>query len=321
MKLKSLLHRVALSVSLPLAGLSIMTSCGSIREDLPQCRLWVEFKYDYNMLSADAFAAQVDRVELFVFDSEGVFLFSQTGQGAPLAVGGYRMEVQVPAGEYRFMAWAGAHDSYEIAALTPGSSTIEEMRLKLIRDTSLIVDHELEPLWYGEITDVDFTGREHLTATVNLIKNTNKVRFLFQGQTPAWEIDMDDYTYEILESNGLLAYDNSLLPDDSLSYRPYYIEQLNPSAVVMELNTMRLMADRATRFVVTEIETGDRVLDIDLINFLTMLRMEAHSGWSNQEFLDREDEYAVVFFFSRSWLVAQISINDWTWYIQNEEGE
>jgi hypothetical protein len=40
-----------------------------------------------------------------------------------------------------------------------------------------------------------------------------------------------------------------------------------------------------------------------------------------QEYLDREDEYKIIFFFSDStaWNAVQININGWTWYIQNEE--
>lgn len=40
---------------------------------------------------------------------------------------------------------------------------------------------------------------------------------------------MNDYEYEIIESNGHLAYDNSLLEDDVLSFRPYYMEQKSSS--------------------------------------------------------------------------------------------
>ena len=50
---------------------------------------------------------------------------------------------------------------------------------------------------------------------------------------------MNDYEYEIIESNGHLAYDNSLLEDDVLSFRPYYMEQKSSSAAAVELNTMR----------------------------------------------------------------------------------
>lgn len=57
---------------------------------------------------------------------------------------------------------------------------------------------------------------------------------------------MNDYDYEIIESNGYLNYDNSLLDDDVLSFRPYHMEQNDLSLVVVELNTMRFMADRPT---------------------------------------------------------------------------
>ena len=42
--------------------LLVLFSCTSIDETLPECRLYVRFRYDYNMEFADAFHAQVDRV-------------------------------------------------------------------------------------------------------------------------------------------------------------------------------------------------------------------------------------------------------------------
>ena len=41
-----------------------------------------------------------------------------------------------------------------------------------------------------------------------------------------------------------------------------------------------------------------------------------------QEYLDRESEYKIIFFFSDNdpWLALRISINGWTWYFQNEGG-
>ena len=88
----------------------ILTSCDMFHEDLPECRLFVKFKYDYNMLFTDAFHTQVDKVELYVFDKDGKFLFSQVEEGEALATGNYQMEVKLPIGEYQFLAWAGARD-------------------------------------------------------------------------------------------------------------------------------------------------------------------------------------------------------------------
>lgn len=300
----------------------LVSSCNVFDENLPSCRLTVQFVYNYNMLSTDAFSTQVDKVDLYVFDENGLFVMKQTGERTPAEGGEYRMEVSIPTGKYQFMAWAGAHGSYEQPTLTAGKSTRAELELKLKRTDTRIIDHELEPLWYGQPIEVNFTGDHHQTETIHLIKDTNKLRFVFQYATQSADasmapISVDDYTYEILESNGWLDADNALLKDDELSYRPYYKEQKSESAMVVELNTMRLMADRDTRFVVTEKSTGRRVFNINLKDFLLMTEMEGHK-WGPQEYLDRQDEYVIVFFLSESWQAVQININGWTWYIQGE---
>lgn len=52
-----------------------------------------------------------------------------------------------------------------------------------------------------------------------------------------------------------------------------------------------------------------------------MTKIEGHN-MSAQEYLDRESEYKIVFFFvdNDPWLVLQININGWTWYFQHEGG-
>ena len=272
----------------------ILTSCDMFHEDLPECRLFVKFKYDYNMLFTDAFHTQVDKVELYVFDKDGKFLFSQVEEGEALATGNYQMEVKLPIGEYQFLAWAGARDSYDI---------------------------------YTPRGENDFTGTSHQTETIDLIKDTNKIRFVFQGYSDSyiratsgdnWNVNMNDYEYEIIESNGHLAYDNSLLEDDVLSFRPYYMEQKSSSAAAVELNTMRLMEDRPTRFVVTEKSTGKKVFNINLTDFLALTSMEGNN-MDVQEYLDRQDRYKIIFFFAdNTWNAVQVNINGWTWYLQSE---
>ena len=208
MKLKSLRTSATLIV---LLAVSLLTfSCNSFDERLPECRLLVKFKYDYNMLHTDAFHTQVDRVELYIFDKDGRYLFSQVEEGEVLATGYYTMEVKLPVGEYQLLAWAGAHDSYEIT-IPNGGTTLTEMKLQLMREESLVINKELEPLWYGGINHVKFTGTANQMEVINLIKDTNKIRFIFQGSssgesrstdTSGWTINMHDYDYEIITPNG-----------------------------------------------------------------------------------------------------------------------
>ena len=86
--------------------LLVLFSCTSIDETLPECQLYVRFRYDYNMEFSDAFAAQVNRVDVFVFDKEGTFIMKKSEQGETLGSGSYRMPLPLPVGEYRIAAWA-----------------------------------------------------------------------------------------------------------------------------------------------------------------------------------------------------------------------
>ena len=96
MNLKSLICRVTLGILIVSSW--TMVSCDSFKEDLPECRLSVKFKYDYNMEFADAFHTQVDKVELYVFDKDGKFLFKQAEEGGSLSTGNYLMEVAFAGG-------------------------------------------------------------------------------------------------------------------------------------------------------------------------------------------------------------------------------
>lgn len=324
MKFNSLIRSILFVCLVVCSG--ILNSCDVFNEDLPECRLSVKFKYDYNMLSTDEFHTQVDQVTLFIFDNDGKYLFKQSAEGNSLATGEFQMDVQLPIGRYKFMAWAGVHDSYEISTLTEGVSTVTDVKLRLKRDASLIIDKKLEPLWYGEIIDVNFTGTTNQTEVVNLIKDTKRIKCMFQNTASSNnDLLLDNYKFEILSANGYLDYDNSLLKDDVLSYFPYYTEQKSNSIMIIELNTLRLVPGNDARFIITDKTTSKSVLDIDLIDFFSLVEMEGNK-WSEQEYFDRQSDYLITFYLkeptvNESWIAAQIVINGWTLYNQGEDIE
>ena len=220
--------------------LLVLFSCTSIDETLSECQLYVSFRYDYNMEFTDAFAAQVNRVDVFVFDKDGTFIMKKSEQGKTLGSGSYRMQLQLPIGEYRIATWAGMSDAFEMPELVAGKSTLEDLTVKMKRE-SLIHNKVLEPLWYGEVQTVNFTGKQEQTETVCLIKNTNKFRFILQKSGPGEELDMNDCLFEIRADNGYYDWNNDLLDDDMISYQPYHLEKVEDVGIVAEMNTMRLL--------------------------------------------------------------------------------
>ena len=298
--------------------LLVLFSCTSIDETLPECRLYVRFRYDYNMEFSDAFASQVNRVDVFVFDKDGTFVIKKSEQGETLG-GSYRMPL--PAGEYRIAAWAGMSDDFEMPEPVAGKTTLEELTVRMKREESLVHNKALNPLWYGGVQAVSFTGRQEQTETVSLIKDTNKFRFILQKSGPGEELDINDCLFEIRADNGYYDWNNDLLDDDMISYRPYYLEKVEDVGIVVEMNTMRLLEHKKVYLTLTRKSDGKELMRIDLIPYLLLTKMEGHNIPA-QEYLDRQSEYAIVFFYNPellNFLSTKIVINGWTIWLKGED--
>ena len=300
--------------------LLVLFSCTSIDETLPECRLYVRFRYDYNMEFSDAFASQVNRVDVFVFDKDGTFVIKKSEQGETLG-GSYRMPLPLPAGEYRIAAWAGMSDDFEMPEPVAGKTTLEELTVGMKREESLVHNKALNPLWYGGVQAVSFTGRQEQTETVSLIKDTNKFRFILQKSGPGEELDINDCLFEIRADNGYYDWNNDLLDDDMISYRPYYLEKVEDVGIVVEMNTMRLLEHKKVYLTLTRKSDGKELMRIDLIPYLLLTKMEGHNIPA-QEYLDRQSEYAIVFFYNPellNFLSTKIVINGWTIWLKGED--
>ena len=301
--------------------LLVLFSCTSIDETLPECRLYVRFRYDYNMEFSDAFASQVNRVDVFVFDKDGTFVMKKSEQGETLGGGSYRMPLPLPAGEYRIAAWAGMSDDFEMPEPVAGKTTLEDLTVRMKREESLVHNKDLNTLWYGGVQAVSFTGRQEQTETVSLIKDTNKFRFILQKSGPGEELDINDCLFEIRADNGYYDWNNDLLDDDMISYRPYYLEKVEDVGIVVEMNTMRLLEHKKVYLTLTRKSDGKELMKIDLIPYLLLTKMEGHNIPA-QEYLDRQSEYAIVFFYNPellNFLSTKIVINGWTIWLKGED--
>ena len=301
--------------------LLVLFSCTSIDETLPECRLYVRFRYDYNMEFSDAFAWQVNRVDVFVFDKDGTFVMKKSEQGETLGGGSYRMPLPLPVGEYRIAAWAGMSDDFEMPEPVAGKTTLEELTVRMKREESLVHNKALNPLWYGGGQAVSFTGRQEQTETVSLIKDTNKFRFILQKSGPGEELDINDCLFEVRADNGYYDWNNDLLDDDMISYRPYYLEKVEDVGIVVEMNTMRLLEHKKVYLTLTRKSDGKELMKIDLIPYLLLTKMEGHNIPA-QEYLDRQSEYAIVFFYNPellNFLSTKIVINGWTIWLKGED--
>lgn len=295
----------------------------------------VKFRYDYNMLFTDAFATQVPSVTLYAFDADNRLVFKQAEEGDALAADGYFMTLDIDPGQYRLVAWAGLTEedtSYDMPELTVGRHTLTDLQCRINRYPHTLthgaqVDSVglLAPLWHGVVEQQTVTRANTYrtqTVTIPLVKNTHTLRIVLQ-QMADGEMDARDFEVSVTDSNGLMLHDNSLDREDgTLTYLAYHQRQGTAgtedgddglNVVVAELTTGRLMADADTRLTIRNRHNCEVILSIPLIQYLELCRTTANYDMPLQEYLDREDSYAMTFFLDsdNAWINTQVIINNW----------
>lgn len=321
-----------------------LCTCDAIFEDEGDCttHFKVEFTYDRNMHFADAFAHEVKQVTLYIFDMDGKLVRTQSESGAVLAQDGYLMDVDIKPDTYTLVAWAEGWETgstYTYSELQPGVSDLEELNCRLNRqhdaDGTAYIDEDISPLYhaisYNECFCELIDGGESIIS-LNLTKNTNNVRVILQHLSGE-DVNADDFTFSITDANGHMDYDNSLLPDETLTYRAWDTYSgsaginaptdtrdavTSVSVAIAELTTGRLMADGNPILTVKNKE-GETVLSIPLVDYALLVKGNYNRDMDDQEYLDRQDEYNLTFFLDDDdrWVSSSIIINSWTVVLQD----
>lgn len=317
-----------------LSVLFVMTACDGIYEDEGDCSVHyhVKFRYDMNMKFADAFAHEVNSVTLYVLDEQNNVVWQGSEQGEALAQEGYAMEVDVAPGSYSLLAWCGLAGGNSFAV--PVSSRKEDLICSLKREHKLdgtaYVKEDLNRLYHGYLEKQTFSSEEGThTFVVPLVKNTNNIRVVLQHLSGE-PVDKDKFTFSITDENGVMNWDNKLLSDEPVTYYAWHtdsgtagIDDVDSrtvssfSAAIAELTTARLVKEKAPRLKVTN-DKGETVFSIPLIDYALLVKGEYNRRMDDQEYLDRQDEYNMVFFLDEGdrWMDAYIYINSWKVVLQ-----
>ena len=317
-----------------------ITSCSLMHDSLEDCPNGVWLKLEVTMdveyggkYSPQSFADDLDNITIWVFDEvNGIYIDKHTEKGEVLKKNDNTMNLPIEAGKYKMVVWTGTEDvNYEVSNMLSGVSTIDDLKVRVVRDLSGRQGNKLSPLWHGRIENAEVKKSEYTHLSIELTKNTNTLITILQ--VSGRQLDSDDYSFEIVSENGYMDYDNKLLPDVPIYYDAYQIDTAMVSSRSMmraandddvlsvvraELNTLRLMARDNTRFIVTEKSTGLSILNINLTEYLLLTR-EDYLGsdrrpLSAQAYLDYEDMFRIIFFLTsngNSYVLTELNINGW----------
>lgn len=305
----------------------------------------VTFKYDYNMLGVDAFHTQVECVNLYAFDADSTLAYTVPCTRDELATMGGRMEVPFDPRNYHLVAWCHRTGctTTQLPSLACGTSHLKELTCRIGGRTQASDGctevSEIGPIFHGmrerdpQAQPLNPEDELNPTYQIPLMKNTNTLRIVLQNLSDA-PLSANDFRFTIEEDNGLMHFDNTLLPDEQLTYVPFHTSdgkvdyekgtRTSTSATILnmavaEFSIGRLMADRRPLLTVSNRTTGHTVLSIPLTDYLKIARSQYLSDMSDQEYFDREDAYSITFFLNddQTWMNAAILVNSWRVVLQD----
>lgn len=339
-----------LKVSLLLSLLALLfSSCESIYEDQGDCtvRYKLRFVYNRNLKWADAFPSEVNSVNLYAFGADGKFVKEFLGRGDALSKDDYLMDLELEPGDYTLVAWCGLEnegrqmESFTVPQPVAGVTTLEELTCSLNTlsndDYPIYSDARLYFMYHGHMSvNLPDTqdGATHYY-TMYLTKDTNHIRIILQ-QLSGEDMIPTEIGLSIEDSNGNYCYDNTPSGSDVVTYLPWYKtvgqagvgkEQENGNTdlvyvngVIADLSVPRMLADHKDDFflTITNLTNGETIVSrVPVIQYALLSKeyyeMAYGHPMTEQEFLDREDEYVLTFFIDKSmkWIDSYILIHSW----------
>lgn len=308
----------------------------------------LNFVYDMNLDWADAFPTLVNTLELYAFDSEGVFVKEYTLTQSEISIPGYTMILDLEPGAYTLVAWAGLETgidmskAYTIPAMTPGVSTLNDLTCTINTSSNAdypsYTDLRLPFLYQGTLgvslpDSPPYKAEYHYT--MYLTKDTNHVRAMIQKVDG--DVTTEDVDLIMSASNKEMAWDNELMGNENVTYLPYFLtdDEITYPASNGETDTYQgIIADFMTgRFTpnmpngvtltIYNIETGEPIFRVPVINYALMAQSYYEEAYgktmTHQEFLDRQSEYFMTFFLDENLhlLYTEIQILEWRVVIKN----
>ena len=300
----------------------------------------IRFRYDYNIKFADAFAAEVNSIALYVFDENDVLVEEiATTDKKALSSGNFEIPLELQPGKYTLMAWGGLmnEESFDMLADTKvGVTRREELQVRMHRqhdeDGKARVSEDLLPLYHGTMPLEVKALPGTFTETMSLKKNTNVIRILLHEMS-GHDVDADKFVFEINDSNGLYDCDNNLLDDEMITYSAWHqstgsadVDDTDVKAVtsvsvaLAELTIGRMRAGDSPVLHIKDRETGEDVFRIPVADYALLVKGYYRQGMGDQEYLDRQDEYTMTFFLDEGkWVSSVIYINSWRVVLNNSE--
>lgn len=308
-----------------------LASCDSwINDDEGDCRVQyrIGFRYTKNVLNTDAFGPQVTDVHLSVYDKSGRMVFHKQQKRTPTTENDFYIDLDLQPGTYDMIAWCGGESPVEdaVSFSLQGQDQGDTMKVSAASlplesyDGVTVSDRDINRLYYGikQNVEVPDTFGTVTLDPIYLTKDTNHITVALQS-ADSGDIDPDNIEFSLEGANAELGWDNIPIQGTMFSYRPWSTKKISATraetgdGVIAEISTGRIMADIEQSLTVKRKDTGEIIFRIPMVKYLLLVRSNYEQMTSDQDYLDRFDDFSMVFFMQEGykWISSHILINNW----------
>jgi len=281
---------------------------GCVEDDLSVCGITIDFVFTKNVEGVDKFATNVNKINLFVYDSGGNYIGEYSAEGDRLHSNS--MALNLLPGVYTLIAWGNICDDYELYNTT----NFGEAELSLKRTENIVSTHPGD-LYHGGLYQlkVDPDLKANQRDTIELTKNTNNIKVTTKGMPYDEETKSSKTTYScsIVSNNGDYKFDNEITGTDRLQYIAKTSinedkEKVSDFVVMRELNNNITQS----QIVITRNEEDKIPVDILQTDLVPILISASLTGD-----LDIEDEFEIEIIITETNGTTTIKIDDWEYVI------
>lgn len=279
----------------------LFTSC--IKEDLSDCPTGMKLYFTYEPATyarTGINESEVERIDLFVFDAEGVLQAVYTDESPTLSPEYYMRVDDLPSGDYTFVVWCGVPTYYKIG---PQEMRIGQTRLN---EAMLYLDYEdevlngVQPIFHAHVSEHVGNKRDQIIS-LPLVQVYNTVNLTTEGLSP----NDDTYRMRIYDNNGTYKFDYTFAECGDLIYTAQ-CDKDSSGQLSASLNVLKLADGRDPIFEITNVTRGTTLYRANLVTLINEITTTDY---------DTVHVYDIHLKFG---LDVSVSINGW-WVVRDGE--
>lgn len=285
---------------------------GCIHEDLPACSqgALLRFKYTLNPTEENLFGATVDRISVFVFDRNGLYVKTLSDSGS-IVSNDYSLILPPEYGECSVVAvGANSISKLEIGSYTSnneslnftpdlnvGQTTLHDFRMK-------VGGNEVFPInpgamLVGSLQKIIISSYK-TEYTIEMTNNMNVVNLKISGLSHL------KYTPVLVADNGRYDYENKI-PADARE-KIYLSANVKRADHNFCFNTFRLVDNSEIKLLLLDEKGENAIPGFSGLNLISLIKESP--DYDSQLDLDKENQYDLELTFDGATLVS-ISVNNW----------